>query len=162
MATALLNCGCTAGSQETGKFTLPSLPGSPAGCSCWATAGVTNVAQTAAINTLEIKVNRFILASLVAAFGKCQCRVIRDGTFSPYYGSRPHRSQVRHEGSRTPGVRSRVSAEVYLVRKISERVLGIAPESRVTRKLTHNPSPDPSLVMAVSGNAAEADPSLRS
>ncbi len=45
-------------------------------------------------------------------------------------GSRQQRSQVRHEGSRTPGVRSLVSAEVDLVRKRSERVLGIAPESR--------------------------------
>src|ERR1039457_7070965 len=64
MATALLNCGWTARSQETEKFTLPSFPGSPAGCSCWATAGATNVAQIA-ISTMEINLIRFILASLV-------------------------------------------------------------------------------------------------
>src|SRR5262245_56705427 len=63
IATALLNCGWTAGSQETGKFTLPSLPESPAGCSCCAIAGVTNIAQTA-ISTMEGKVSRFMLASL--------------------------------------------------------------------------------------------------
>src|ERR1700692_602036 len=66
MATALLNCGWSAGLQETGKFTLPSFPGSPAGCSCWATAGATNVAYTA-ISTMEIKGNRFILPPWLAA-----------------------------------------------------------------------------------------------
>src|ERR1017187_5159366 len=66
MATALLNCGWTAWLQETGKFTVPSFAGSPAGCSCscWAIAGATKVAQTA-ISTTEINVIRFILASLV-------------------------------------------------------------------------------------------------
>src|ERR1035441_7231049 len=66
MATALLNCDWTAWLQETGKFTLPSFAGSPAGCSCscWAIAGATKVAQTA-ISTTEINVIRFILASLV-------------------------------------------------------------------------------------------------
>src|ERR1700685_1239446 len=67
MATALLNCDWTAGLQETGKFTLPSFAGSPAGCSCscWATAGATNVAQTA-ISMMEIKVNRFMRASPIS------------------------------------------------------------------------------------------------
>src|SRR5712692_10151793 len=35
MATARLNPGCTAPSQEVAKFTLPNFPSSPAGCSCW-------------------------------------------------------------------------------------------------------------------------------
>src|SRR4029077_7995203 len=49
IATARLNCSCTAASQETGKFTLPSFSGSPAGCSCWATAGIVNVNHAHAI-----------------------------------------------------------------------------------------------------------------
>jgi len=35
MATARLNPGCTAASQEMAKFTLPNLPNSSAGCRCW-------------------------------------------------------------------------------------------------------------------------------
>src|ERR1700680_1571685 len=65
IATALLNCGRTNGSQETGKLTLPSFPGSPAGCSCWATAGGTNAAHTPANTTMQINVNGFMLISLV-------------------------------------------------------------------------------------------------
>src|SRR5215467_5932603 len=47
IATALLNCGWTDGSHETGKFTLPSFPTSPTGCSCscWAMTGVTKAAS---------------------------------------------------------------------------------------------------------------------
>jgi hypothetical protein len=67
IATALLNCAWTDGSQETGKFTLRSFPGSPAGCSCWATTGATNAAHTPASSTAEIKVRRFMLASLGAS-----------------------------------------------------------------------------------------------
>src|SRR5215467_4281565 len=46
IATARLNCSCTVASHETGKFTLPSFSGSPAGCSCcscWATTDVGHV-----------------------------------------------------------------------------------------------------------------------
>src|SRR5271169_2406471 len=64
MATAALNCGWTDGSQEIGKFTLPSFPTSPAGCSCWARAGAANVTQKAEISTMEIKLSRFMLGSL--------------------------------------------------------------------------------------------------
>src|SRR5208282_6442088 len=66
IATALLNCAWTAGSQEIVKFTLPSFPTSPAGCSCWARAGAANVTQKAEISAMEIKVSRFMLASLEA------------------------------------------------------------------------------------------------
>src|ERR1700726_660486 len=57
IATALLNCGRTDGSQETGKFTLPSLPGSPAGCSCWATADIVPVNHAQAITRHETRGN---------------------------------------------------------------------------------------------------------
>jgi hypothetical protein len=49
IATAPLNCGCTAAAQETGKLTLPSLSGSPPECSCWATAVAAIVSQAAPI-----------------------------------------------------------------------------------------------------------------
>src|SRR6516165_7053173 len=65
IATALLNCDWTAGSQETGKFTLPSLPGSPAGCSCWATTGPASTAQTPASSSAEVNARRLMLASFV-------------------------------------------------------------------------------------------------
>src|ERR1019366_2286547 len=65
IATALLNCGWTDGSQETGKLTLPSLLGSPAGCSCWATAGGTNAAHKPTSSTMQMNVIRFMLVSLV-------------------------------------------------------------------------------------------------
>src|ERR1019366_3167435 len=55
----------TDGSQETGKLTLPSLLGSPAGCSCWATAGGTNEAHTPKSSTMQMNVIRFMLVSLV-------------------------------------------------------------------------------------------------
>src|SRR5215469_10133453 len=61
IATALLNCGWTAGSQETGKLTLPSFPGSPAGCSCWATADGTNKANKLTSSTPRKKVSRFMM-----------------------------------------------------------------------------------------------------
>src|SRR5215470_7684964 len=63
IATALLNCCCTVGSQEIVNFTLPSLLGSPAGWSCWATAGATKTEQTKATKSVKIKVSRFMLAS---------------------------------------------------------------------------------------------------
>src|ERR1700692_1189839 len=66
IVTALLNGGVTDGAQETGKVTLPSLLGSPAGCSCWATAGGTNAAHTPTSSTMQMNVIRFMLVSLVA------------------------------------------------------------------------------------------------
>src|SRR6516225_12103112 len=68
IATALLNWDWTAGSQETGKFTLPSLPGSPAGCSCWATTGAASAAQTPASSSAEINVRRLMFASFKLLF----------------------------------------------------------------------------------------------
>src|SRR3989442_8277942 len=45
-ATARLNCGWSAGSQEIANSTLPSFSGSPAACSCWAKAGIANTRGT--------------------------------------------------------------------------------------------------------------------
>src|SRR2546427_12676228 len=42
-ATARLNCGWSAGSQEIANSTLPSFSGSPAACSCWPTAGIAHI-----------------------------------------------------------------------------------------------------------------------
>src|SRR5215469_5562966 len=67
IATALLNCGWTDGSQETGKFTLPSFPGSPAGCSCWATVGITNAPYASTNSTMDTKASFFMAASLMVA-----------------------------------------------------------------------------------------------
>src|SRR5260370_41624943 len=56
IATARLNCSCNAASQETGKFTLPSFSGSPAGCSCcscWATTDIVPVNHAQAITSQE-------------------------------------------------------------------------------------------------------------
>src|SRR5450432_778324 len=84
IATALLNCGWTDVSQETGKLTLPSLLGSPAGCSCWATTGGTKAAHTPTSSTMQ-KVSRFMLVSLL---------LIRPGMKTP-----PCKILVDHSGS---------------------------------------------------------------
>src|ERR1035438_8440346 len=65
IATALPDWRRTHGPQETGKFAWPSLRGSPAGCSCWATAGGTNAAHTPTSSTMQMNVIRFMLVSLV-------------------------------------------------------------------------------------------------
>src|SRR5580700_10553978 len=62
IATALLNCGRTDSSQETGKLTLPSLFGSPAGWSCWAAAGGANAAHPPTSSSAQ-KVSRFMMLS---------------------------------------------------------------------------------------------------
>src|SRR5712691_13035274 len=64
IATALLNCACSEGSQDTRKLTLPSFSGSPTGCSCCATAGATKNTQRKQIKIMGIAAKRFILASL--------------------------------------------------------------------------------------------------
>src|SRR5215472_12476389 len=65
IATALPNCGCTDGSQDTGNMTFPSFVGSPAGCSCWATAGETRDVYTLHRTTRRDAI-RFMLASVIA------------------------------------------------------------------------------------------------
>src|SRR5215469_6721895 len=67
IATALLNSAWTDGSHETEKFTLPSLPGSPAGCSCWARAGGTGATHAPALSSIKTKAGRFMMASLIAS-----------------------------------------------------------------------------------------------
>src|SRR5215469_724364 len=67
IATALVNCGWTDGSQETRKFTLPSLPGSPAEWSCCATVGATNAAHTPTISKMDMTMRRFMAASLIVS-----------------------------------------------------------------------------------------------
>src|SRR2546422_1736553 len=68
-ATARLNCGWSAGSQEIGNSTLPSFSGSPAACSCWPTAGIANIihAQMAARDTPPAVL---ILPPVLPTFGK--------------------------------------------------------------------------------------------
>src|ERR1700675_1678958 len=57
MATARLNPGCTAASQEMAKFTLPNFPNSPAGCWCWEIADGTSAKHAHASTRYKTCVN---------------------------------------------------------------------------------------------------------